>query len=66
MFKTFLRGLEGEDSPEGDFAEDALRDRRFPENLTSWGQLEFYLTSRGSSPEAIEAASRAWDRYRSG
>lgn len=70
-FEKFLRlGVERKtfgDTPEGDFAEDALRDPKFKEkNFESWERLETYLVFYKACPEAIRAAKRLFRKWEAG
>lgn len=61
-FKDYLKAQPITDTPEGDFIEDALRDRDFPD-VKSLDQLERYLRRCGAIPEAIAAARVVWGSY---
>jgi hypothetical protein len=64
-FTDWLATKIGEESPVGDLAEDAKRDKDFPEMFSSYLDLLGHLNTHGSCHEAIEAAKYAWMRWRS-
>ena len=61
-FKDYLKEQQPADTPEGDFIEDALRSRDFPD-VNSFDELERYLRRCGAIPEAIAAARIVWREY---
>jgi hypothetical protein len=62
-FHQFCQTLVNLDDPVGDFADDFIRDRKAPQDVTSLDQLEGYLWSRRACSEAVEAGAEAWRRY---
>lgn len=68
-FEQFLRmsvrrKLFGE-SPEGDFAADALRDSRFcGRNFKTWEALETFLDFHRACPEAVAAAKVLFKKWK--
>jgi hypothetical protein len=67
-FKDYLKSIKNEDTPEGDFAQDALRDRNFPwkEAEKEGGKVAIfnYLHYPANAcPEAIQAFRVVWGRY---
>jgi uncharacterized protein YozE (UPF0346 family) len=62
-FCEYVRNRPVTDDPEGDFVSDARRDRRFPEALRSWSELQGYLNVHSACPEAIVAARTVWREY---
>ena len=61
-FKQYLQRRRRTDTPQGYFAEDAGRDRNFPD-AKMWGQVESYLWRRGADGDVIAAAQKVWRRY---
>ena len=61
-FRDYLKAQQPEDTPEGDFIEDALRDADFPD-AKSLDELELYLLHRNAVPEAMEAARAVWLQF---
>ncbi len=68
-FKKYLEIGHGRktfgDSPEHDFAGDALRDAGF-RDFKKWQELEDYLLFNGAIPEAVDAAKVLFQRWRAG
>jgi hypothetical protein len=62
LFRTFIKRVPIQDTPEGDFIADARADKTLP-NAKSWNELQDYLSRRGACPKAIEAAQKVWDFY---
>jgi hypothetical protein len=48
---------------EDDWAITAKADRKMPD-VKTWGQLELYLVTKGTTPETIAAAKKVWKGYR--
>ena len=68
-FRKYLKSIEREASPEGDFAEDALRDKSFPwkkANDLKDGKTSilWYLSRQRACREAVEAFSNVWRDYK--
>lgn len=68
-FKEYLKlGLKRgafKDSPESDFAGDALADKKF-RDFENWEQLETFLAFHSACPEAITAAKRLFRKWKAG
>ena len=69
-FYTYMRRTYGgADSPEGDFAEDLLRDKEsFPRNssckFTGWhDQIRNYLSRHNACRECLEVFEKCWTEY---
>lgn len=70
-FEKFLRlGVERKtfgETPEGDFARDALRDPKFKEkNFETWERLLTFLDFYRACPEAISAAKKLFRKWQAG
>ena len=68
-FKKYLESIKDKDSPQGDFAQDALRDKTFPwekANDPNSGCLSVsdYLRVRSACWEAKEAFRAIWRNYK--
>lgn len=61
MFYEWLNNLVNDDTLEGDFARDALRDPHFPKLINDRNDLDDYMSSKGEP--AYEAAMSAFDLY---
>lgn len=62
IFRNWLRRARLPDTPELDFRNDALGDKRFPDP-SSWDELEGYLASRHACHQAVTAGEKVWKRY---
>lgn len=55
------------DDPSGDFCWDAVEDRDFPVDVSTFEALESYLRTSvlpcGLDPDALEAARTVWREY---
>lgn len=49
------------ETPEADFARDAINDKSF-RDFKTWDQLETYIIFRGACREAIKAAKKCFRR----
>jgi hypothetical protein len=63
-FREYCKTLDGEESPDADFAADALRDRDFPWDAESWYQIRAHLAGQGACRDAIEASASVWRAFR--
>lgn len=68
-FKKYLemgvaRGTFG-DTPERDFACDAMADKKF-RDFTDWEYLEAYLLFNGAIPAAVAAAKKLFRQWKAG
>lgn len=54
------------DTPENDFAGDALRDQHFRDDFKTWDELELYLLVSKACPEALEAAQTLFKKWKAG
>lgn len=61
-FKEYVAARQVRDNPQGDFIEDARRDKRMPD-VESWPELRSYLTRRGGDDDVIDAARLVWVAY---
>lgn len=61
-FCKWLRKFEGEDSPEGDFAEDTKHDFAFPV-FAEKTVIQDYLERVGACPEAVQIFEELWEMY---
>ncbi len=62
-FRDYIAQRRCGDNPQGDFVEDARRDRNFPD-VQSWPELKSYLLGKRACEEAVEAAHTVWQGYR--
>lgn len=67
-FKAWLRTQKRRDDPVGDFARDALEDRRFPRVSTDtlgggWTKVRRHLQAIGACDSAEDAGFQAWREY---
>lgn len=62
-FKEYIAVRQARDNPQGDFVEDARRDKRMPD-VSSWADLRSYLERRGVDDAVLEAAHLVWAAYR--
>lgn len=66
-FKEFLKkGLETKkyhESPEADFANDVMADKKF-RDFKNWEDLETYIIFRGACREAIKAARTCFKQWK--
>ncbi len=60
-FYDWLSFIDGDESPEGDFAHDALKDSSFPVNATSWEPIEKHLELHGE--DIVEIAKGLFKTY---
>jgi hypothetical protein len=60
-FNAYVQGCK-ENSPEGDFAQDWDQDRNKP-TVTTWEDLDNYLTAKRACPEAIESAKCLFSKW---
>lgn len=51
------------DTPENDFAQDALRDKNF-RDFTTWDELQDYILFHGACAEAVEAAQKLFKKWK--
>lgn len=70
-FENFLRLGVGRDAfgdtPEGDFAADALRDQNFVgRDFEKWEDLERFLVFHRAIPEAVRAAKKLFRKWQAG
>lgn len=56
------KSFEGEDSPEGDFAEDMIHDKDFP-GLAEHDVIRYYLDNIGACNDAISIFEELWKEY---
>lgn len=70
-FESFLRlGVERNtfgETPEGDFAADALRDKNFEgRHFEKWEDLERFLIFHRAADEAVAAAKKLFKKWQAG
>lgn len=58
-----IRKYLGKDSPRGDMAYDANRDKSFPEGLVSKEQILTFLRLRRACKECVAVFKRTWKDY---
>lgn len=62
-FRTYVHQAYKPDSPEGDFMQDIMRDKQFP-NSVSYDRIRTYLISLNACFEAMEAFDEVWLQYK--
>lgn len=60
--KTAIENNKFGDTPEADFANDAVADKNF-RDFKKWDELETYIVFRGACREAIRAAKRCFTKW---
>ena len=61
-FKEYLQNSTNGETPEADFAADAIRDKSF-RDFKSWDELETYLIFHRACPEALVAGKKCYHAW---